>query len=210
METGKTGKALYDRERTVAAFTKHLGHGDASRVTAEDVVAFKEARLAAGVSTKTVANDINELSPLWRWAKRNRKLAFAENPFAGVAPLKRVTSETAREPYTDVEARRLLEAARAQSGLLRWLPWLLCFTAGRLGEIVQSHKEDVALINGVQVGWSLHIHANGPGRSLKNPQSRRHVPLHPALIAEGFLDYLHALPKGSPLFPDVGLDKFGT
>ena len=210
-ETNKTGKALYDRERTVAAFAKHLGHGDASRVTADDVVAFKEARLATGVSNKTVANDLNELSPLWRWAKRNRRLAFIENPFAGVAPLKQAGADPTRHRYELDEAKRLLEAARReQSSLLRWLPWLQCFTAGRLGEVCQSHKEDLPPINGVQGGWALHIHKNGPGRSLKTPQSQRKVPLHPALIAEGFLDYLAGLPPGSPLFPDVGLDKFGS
>jgi hypothetical protein len=32
------------------------------------------------------------------------------------------------------------------------------------------------------------------------------VPLHPALIAEGFLDYVAALPAGAPLWPDVSRD----
>jgi hypothetical protein len=35
------------------------------------------------------------------------------------------------------------------------------------------------------------------------------VPLHPALIAEGFLAHVQALPPGSPLFPDLTPDKFG-
>ncbi len=49
-ETRKTGKALYDRERTALSFTTFLGHTDASRVTADDVVAWKESRLKAGRS----------------------------------------------------------------------------------------------------------------------------------------------------------------
>jgi hypothetical protein len=40
-ETGKGEKALYDRQRTVAAFVRHLGHNDAARVAAENVVAYK-------------------------------------------------------------------------------------------------------------------------------------------------------------------------
>ena len=124
-ETGKKGKALYDRQRTVAGFTAFLGHDDAALVTADDVVGWKEARIALGKSLKTVANDINELSPIWRWAKRNRKLTFAENPFAGLAPQPKATSVRPRAPYADDEAHTLLVAARGQSGLLRWLPWLL-------------------------------------------------------------------------------------
>jgi hypothetical protein len=41
---------------------------------------------------------------------------------------------------------------------------------------------------------------------VKNEDSKRTVPLHPSLIAEGFLDYVRSLPKGSPLFPDVPPD----
>jgi hypothetical protein len=36
------------------------------------------------------------------------------------------------------------------------------------------------------------------------------VPLHPALIAEGFFRHVQDLPPGSPLFPDLKPDKFGT
>jgi integrase len=43
-------------------------------------------------------------------------------------------------------------------------------------------------------------------RSLKNEGSRRQVPIHPALIAEGFLDYIKGLRPGSALFPDTPPD----
>jgi len=61
------GKALHDRERTAKAFTTFLGHDDASRVSADDGVRYKKARLAAGRSQKTVADAFNEFSPIWRW-----------------------------------------------------------------------------------------------------------------------------------------------
>jgi hypothetical protein len=64
-ESGTQGKALYDRERTATNLARHLGHDDATRVTADDVVSWKEARSAAGKSLKTVANDIGELRPIW-------------------------------------------------------------------------------------------------------------------------------------------------
>jgi hypothetical protein len=67
-ESGTAGKALYDRERTAANLAAFLGHDDAARVTADDVVRWKEARLGSGRSTKTVANDIGELRPIWTWA----------------------------------------------------------------------------------------------------------------------------------------------
>lgn len=50
----------------------------------------------------------------------------------------------------------------------------------------------------------------GAGRTLKNPGSQRMVPLHPALIAEGFVDYVRGLPATGPLFPQLSLGADGT
>ena len=209
-ESGTAGKALYDRERTANLLSTFLGHDDAARVTADDVVRWKEARLAAGRSTKTVANDIGELRPIWNWGRRNRKLTFAENPFAGLAPRTKKQGRRVRSPYTEDEARRLLQAARGErDASLRWLPWALCFTGARLGEITQGRKEDIQR-EGDAGPWFIHLHAEGAGRTLKTPQSERMVPLHPALIAEGFLDFVHSLPAGGSLCPDLRPDTFGT
>jgi hypothetical protein len=51
-----------------------------------------------------------------------------------------------------------------------------------------------------------HRDENG---SVKTKSSPRRVPLHPALIEEGFLKYLAGLPKTGPLFPSLGTDYFG-
>jgi hypothetical protein len=176
-ESGTNGKALYDRIRTGKGLTDHVGHTDATRITADDVVAWKEARLAAGRSTKTVANDIGEMRPIWTWGKANRKLTFDANPFAGLAPKTRKFARRVRGPYTEEEAARVLRAAREEADAsLRWLPWVLCFSGARLGEVTQAIKEDVKRDGDV---WFLAIHAEGDGRTLKTPQSERMVPLHP-------------------------------
>ncbi len=208
-ESGTAGKALYDRGRTANLLSTFLGHDDAARVTADDVVRWKEARLAAGRSTKTVINDIGELQPIWKWGRLNRKLAFTENPFAGLAPRTKRQSRRPRGPYTEDEARRLLTAAHAETDAsLRWLPWVLCFTGARLGEITQAVREDIQREGGGP--WFIHIHAEGEGRTLKTVHSERMVPLHPSLIAEGFLRYAEALPVGASLFGDLRPDRFGT
>jgi hypothetical protein len=48
-------------------------------------------------------------------------------------------------------------------------------------------------------------------RGVKTDESQRMLPIHPAIIAEGFRDYVNGLPadpKG-PVFPDVTADKNG-
>ena len=169
---------------------------------------WKEDRLAAGRSTKTVANDIGELRPIWGWGRRNRKLTFAENP--SQARHRGLSGSPAlRADPTRKEARQVLTAARAETDTsLRWLPWVLCFTGARLGEVTQAVREDIQRDGGGP--WFLHIHNEGDGRTLKTVHSERMAPLHPALIAEGFLRYVEGLAVGAPLFGDLIPDKFGT
>jgi hypothetical protein len=47
-----------------------------------------------------------------------------------------------------------------------------------------------------------------PKEGLKNTGSNRSVPLADDLLAEGFLDYVRSLPKGSALFPGIQPSPF--
>ena len=201
-------RPLYDRKRTLARLADFLGHCDAGRVAKADAVAWKEEMQGRGLHASTIRNDLSECSAVWAWGLRIGKLPPGENPFAGIAPPK--AKKKGRDPraFTDAEAAAILTAARNEAGWQRWLPWVLCLTGARVGEVVQSRKEDVTTLDGVLV---LRIHDRGDGRSLKNEDSRRDVPLHPALVAEGFPAYVAGLKAGSPLFPDIPVDKvFGT
>ena len=198
-------RALYDRKRTLARLQAFLGHNDAAKVGKADAVRWKVSMLTRGLHASTVRNDLSECSAIWAWGIRNGKLPEnASNPFAGILPPKAAKRATTRRAFTDAEAAAILQQARKSRGVLRWLPWVCCLTGARISEIVQSVREDMADVNGVTV---LRIHDEGEGRSLKNTDSRRIVPLHPALIQEGFADYVRSLPAGSPLFPDVRPDK---
>nr|WP_294520836.1 hypothetical protein [uncultured Rhodopila sp.] len=196
-------RALYDRQRTIARLGAFLGHSNASVVTQADAVRWKEEMQGRDLHASTVRNDLSEMSAVWTWGLRNGKLPGA-NPFTGISPPKPKTKRTARRAFTDVEASLVLVAAREKSGAMRWLPWLACLTGTRISEICQADAADVLTLDGIAV---IRIHDEGEdGRSLKNEDSRRTIPIHPALIAEGFLRYVASLPKGSPLFPDVPPD----
>lgn len=207
MDATPVPRALYDRVRTVERLAAFLGHRDAASVTKAAALTWKEDMLRRGLHASTVRNDLSECSAVWAWGLRMGKLS-GENPFAGIAPPK--ATKKGREPraFTDQEAGAILTAARGEQGWKRWLPWVLCLTGARIGEVVQSQKEDVATLDGVLV---LRVHDRGAGRSLKNEDSRRDIPLHPALVAEGFMAYVAGLKAGSPLFPDIPIDAvFGT
>jgi len=205
-------RAYHERSRTAERLATFLGHDDVSQVTRDDAVRWKEDMLTNGKKrASTIGNDISEMSAVWRWAIAHGKAT--ENPFKGILPPAKVRKKkTKKRPYTTDEARLILLTSRLARGALRFLPWVLAATGARLNEVCQSHKEDVVEYDGLPF---LRLHAEEADdraageapRSLKTESSERSVPLHPRLLAEGFLDYVATLPPGSALFPDIRPDK---
>lgn len=118
-----------------------------------------------------------------------------------------VVTGTERRDFTANERRRILTMAREQQPGVKWGVWLAAFTGARLEEIADCHTNDVECVDGI---WCIRIRKDNrtEDQTLKTPGSVRTVPLHSALIEEGFLEYHASLPTG-PLFPMVNLDKFG-
>jgi integrase len=209
IERKPNSKTKYEWYRIMGLLADRLGHDDPTRVTKADIVGWKAALLASGKSPKTVGNHLMAAAALFAQAIRNDQMTV--NPAKGVT-LRGDKGATKRLPYTDEDAKALLVAARGETGARRWVPWLLAFTGARLEEICQSLVGDVRSEGGIPY---LDINADDPGKSLKNAGSARRVPLHPAIIAEGFIEYVKGLPskpggdKDSPLFPDMAPDVFG-
>jgi integrase len=205
----ETRPAASTQKKYAGAFrqvARVLGFDDLRRVTKEDVVKLKEARLGEGRDPGTVADEILAAGTVCKWGATNGKLA--DNPFAGLAPRATRRGPKSRTPYTDAEAAAILKAARKETGWRRWLPWLLAFSGARLSEVADMRRRDVREDGGV---WVLDF-VPLPGRAGKNDVFQRMVPLHPAVIAEGFLEYVEALSKtpDGPLFPDLTAAKDGS
>ncbi|WP_091680799.1 hypothetical protein [Methylocapsa palsarum] len=66
----------------------------------------------------------------------------------------------------------------------------------------------MTLRNAVTNGGSGRLRSVKAG-SLKNENSERAVPLHPAIIESGFLRFLNAARSG-PMFPGLAADRFGN
>jgi integrase len=129
----------------------------------------------------------------------------AKNPFAGMAPKPAKRGPASRQGFNDEQAVAVLTAARLEQGWLRWMPWLLAFTGLRIEEAAEARKQDVRQEAGVTI---IDVVPTAQ-RALKTAQSQRMVPLHPALIAEGFVDYAQSLRPG-PLFPDLKPGRYGS
>ena len=189
---------------TLAGLEAVMGHDDARRVTPSDVRRYKEARLAAGMSPKTVKNGVEAIGTVLTWGITN---AFLDgtNPAARMAPKMGRGGVRVRGPYTEKDAAAILTAARLEKGWRRWLPWMLAFTGARVGEMADLQCRDVREVAGVMV---IAVEASAE-RRIKTENAQRLIPIHPALAAEGFLAYARSLPAGGPLFPDITPDSAG-
>jgi integrase len=197
-------RTQYEWERVLGRLEAHVGHDDPTRLSKADIVRRKDALLAAGKSPKTVENHLAAARALFSWAVRNERMAT--NPATGVGIAGFTKGKKSRLPYSDADAKLLLTAARKEKGALRWVPWLVAYTGARLEEVCQALVSDIRTEGKITY---LDINADDPSKSLKNAGSVRKVPLHRAIIAEGFLKYVAKLPKDGPLFPDLTPDRFG-
>ena len=119
------------------------------------------------------------------------------NAAGGVRAAVKVEAGEDAEPYTDAEVARLLEIASQQTDpKKRWLPMLAASTGARIGELAQIWGEHVREENDIAY---ISIEPTKDGGRLKNAASERKVPLHPAVLAAGFLTFVRSKGDG-PLF----------
>lgn len=202
-ERKPAAKTIYDWTRVLLLLKGFLGHDDARQVTADDIVRWKTSMVEAGLRSKTIQNArLAPVRAIFQWGRDNRLLS--ENVAERVSIEIRTPASEKKRSFTDEEAQIVLRAARDQQDpVKRWVPWLGAYSGARVSELCQLRREDVIQIEQI---WCIKLVPEAG--SLKNANSERVVPLHPALIEEGFLDYVSTI-KSGPLFPDLAPDKFG-
>jgi integrase len=209
-EASAAGKAspstLEAYSHAIKKLIAFLGHDDAGRVTPENIVAFKDARLAEinprtrkPISAKTVNdNDLSAFKTVFGWAVKNRKLS--SNPAAGITVAVAEPIRSRSKGFTDSEALAILKHARTYkpagnenaktSAAKRWVPWLCAYTGARVGEMVQLRKEDIRREGKV---YMLRI---TPEAGTVKGRRYRDVPLHPHLVDLGFPAFVQSAPAG--------------
>ncbi len=78
----------------------------------------------------------------------------------------------------------------AKEPVLRWIPLLCAYSGARLGEICHLREQDVREVDGIP---TISFTLSGP---LKNRRSMRTIPLHPIVLAAGFLTFVESRRSG--------------
>jgi integrase len=180
-----------------------VGHDDATRLTTQDLLAWKSKMIEANLHPKTIRDaKLAPVRAILQWAVDNQRLP--SNPAARVTIGLKTRAAGSKRGFDDSEAARILSAGCAESDpVKRWIPLLGAYSGARLSELCQLRVQDIVEVNGI---WCMKILPESG--SLKTAGSERVVPLHPAILEAGFLQFVSKLRPG-PLFAALPPDKFG-
>ena len=179
-----------------------LGHDDAAKLTRDDLARWRDAMKAEGRSNNTWNNRLSMIRQVLAYGVAEGKMAA--DPTDGLRLRK--SRQQSPLPYTDDEAVLILKAARKETrAALRWAHWVMAFSGMRAGEVLQLLGRDVRQEGEV---WVIDVNETGGGKSIKTGV-RRHVPVHPTLVAEGFIAYTQTIAADAPVFPDKKPDRHG-
>ena len=156
-----------------------------------------------GVSPETInKGDMAAINAVANWAVDQDLLTT--NPAVRVRRKVRKGAEESkrrRKTTNDAEAVAILKHAlnapllggREDPKLTaakRWVPWLMAYTGTRVGELAQLRKCDVGDYEG-HPAITITMDAG----TVKT-KSTWHIPLHPHLIEQGFMDFVNTAPEG--------------
>jgi hypothetical protein len=195
------------RRRYMKRFAEHLGHSDATQVRSENFVAYKEKLLkqanAGEIAHKSVENILAGIKAVFGAGVKYKKIT--ENPTEGISFQAKKLQMTKTLGYSVKQVELILREGRNQPPHIRYPTLIAGFSGARVGEIADATTYDVYMVGDMYV-LDIRTDYREEGQEIKNERSIRRFPLHPQIIAEGFIDYLQSLPPG-PLFPAFSLGQ---
>ncbi|MBD8894203.1 integrase [Roseibium litorale] len=179
-----------------ASFAEWRKDKNALSVTAAEGKAWVECLQDTGdVGNRTIKAMLQNVRTVLNWGRQNDPANFfsAGNPLIGIKAPDYTTAPSYLRAFTMDEAKLVLAAARKEEkAALRWVPWLCAYSGMRVSEAGRLRKEDFFQSGG---RWFWKVTTAG-GRSLKNSSSERRVPVHQALVDEGFIKFLNGADDG--------------
>jgi integrase len=171
---GQEPKFARDTTRVIETVYQSCGDLPLEAYEREHAHAIRDA-LAVGHKSSTVERRLAILTAVFNHGIREFSLKGVEPPFKALPIKDRSQDATKRFPFTQTELTKIAAACREWDDDIRWIIAMQLDTGARLGEIVGLRVGDVNLSSSVP-----HIvfqPNHGLGRSLKNDNSERVVPL---------------------------------
>jgi integrase len=207
-------KTLSIKALAIRSFVDHYGKSSAIwRARREDVSAWVADLRSSGLATPTLANKAGYVSGFFAWCEAQGYYApfrhERDNPAFGVVPYRkkdkrRRAKEEGYVAYTVPEIQKLFDpdALKKLPIEARWGIIIGLYTGARVGEVGQLALKDVIERDDIPC---IHITDTGAGQRLKTEASDRTIPIHPHLLAFGFMDRVKRLRQAgeTQFFPAV-------
>ncbi len=164
------------------------------------------------LSNNSIRHHFKTVAAMFNWAKDERKSTI-DNPTRGLMP---PPDDPKRDAFTADELKTLFSSPMytGHSSTTRrdvpglevvkdfkyWFPLIGLHTGMRVEEIAKLRTDEVVLEDGV---WCFNI------RKTKTKAGERLVPIHPRLIALGFLDHVKSV-RGERLWPELTPNSEGS
>lgn len=203
---GRSKSTFESYSKAVRYFIDYLGHEDATKVTARDVVGYKDKRLedispktGKPISARTINDsELSGLKTVFGWGVKQHLIP--DNPAKGIAVSYTRPVIARSKGFTDEEAvallrhalnhRRVNNETEKIANAKRWVPWVCAYTGARVGEIVQMRKQDLIKRGGC---WFIVI---TPDAFAVKGRQYRHIPIHPHLVETGFVVFVQSQTDG--------------
>ncbi len=194
-------------------FVETMGDKPVDTVTRDDIRDWREMlEDTLQLSNNSIRHHFKVVAAMFNWAKEERK-ATIDNPTKGLMP---PADDPKRDAFTAEELKTLFSSpmytghssahrrdvpgAVVVKDFKYWFPLIGLHTGMRVEEIAKLRTEDVRQEDGV---WCFDI------KKAKTKAGERLVPIHPRLIALGFLDHVKSV-RDERLWPELTPNSEGA
>lgn len=210
IQPGCLPKTYTIKKTAIEALVSFLGDkAKLHSLTRSDLARWYQHMRDGGAATPTLTNKqsyVGGRGGFFEWAMASGHYPKGDNPAAGHITYstreKRARKKFGFKAYDAHQIQALFTPAAFEELALsaRWASLLGLYTGTRASEVGQLLVEDVATVDGLPC---IRISDEGEHQKVKTEVSLRTIPVHPDLIALGFLDWVDALraQEAPRLFP---------
>lgn len=171
---------------------------------APEVIAKAQRLHRQPINLRTQQSHIDRLRALFHWLEKRGEITPGLLRGVRLYPRNKDFGQP-RAPFSDDELQWMFgihQKITHKTPYQYWAPILGLYQGLRVNELGQLYVDDVVQMGGM---WCIDITRDRPGQRLKNRMSRRLLPIHPTILACGFVEFVEQAQrwKRTTLFPDV-------
>jgi integrase len=197
-----------DYRPVVREFIKVVGDVDITKLSKADSVKYYEHTMQRSeIMIGTKSRNFDRIKAILRFGEKYYDMSNIKGPLEVESSYSKIHQSYKR--FTAAELKLLFHSETYKTNDFDkpsefWLPMLGLYTGARIAELAGLELDNISTIGGIPCYFLSHPESSNAGG--KNNFAPRWVPIHPALIRAGFLQYAELVKseKHMRLFPCIG------